>query len=312
MSENQQKGLVIKAQSGFFTVETPQGPIVCRLRGILLQEQLETDPCAVGDHVTLTVLDDGSGIIESVAERQRALSRNRPPGGRDNEGTDREHVILANPDQAAFVFSCVQPAPNPRMLDRLLVVAEKAHIPVLIVANKVDLVSRKEPRQIFKVYEDIGYPVIYTSATSGKNVKQLHKQLTGKISALAGPSGVGKSSLLNAMQPGLGQRVAQVSEATEKGRHTTVSSELFPLDEGGYVADTPGIRSVALYDVEPDELDGYFVEIARYVPDCRFNDCSHTNEPGCAVVAAVKAGSIEWDRYDSFLRLREQIEDLYI
>jgi len=313
LPDEQRTGLVIKAQSGFFTVQTGDGPVVSRVRGSLLQERLDTDPVAVGDRVTVRVLEDGTGVIEETAERERVLSRNAAsPGGREGEVIDREQVILANPDQAVFVFACADPAPNQRTLDRFLVIAEQAEVPALIVANKIDLVKRSSASAFFGVYRRLGYPVLYTSALKGTGVKKLRRQLVGKISAMAGPSGTGKSSLLNAMQPELDLRVGEVSEATTKGRHTTVATKLIPLDGGGYVADTPGIRAVGVYDVEPDELDAYFVDIARHVPHCQFNDCTHTNEPGCAVLAAVEKGDLDPGRYDSFLRLRDEIEELYI
>jgi ribosome biogenesis GTPase len=312
LAEEQRDGLVVKAQSGFFAVQTQEGLVVSKPRGLLLKERLDTDPVAVGDRVTITVLEDGSGVIEEVAERERVLSRNAPsPGGRGGEVIDREQVILANPDQAIFVFACAEPEPNPRTLDRFLVIAEQAHVPAVIVANKIDLVKRKRARELFELYDALGYPVLYTSALKRRGLRKLRKRLTGKISALAGPSGVGKSSLLNVIQPELGLRVGDISEATTKGRHTTVAPKLIPLNGGGYVADTPGIRSVGLYDIEPDELDGYFVDIAPFVPDCQFNDCGHIDEPGCAVVAAVERGDIYFERYESFIRLRDEIEELY-
>jgi ribosome biogenesis GTPase / thiamine phosphate phosphatase len=157
---------------------------------------------------------------------------------------------------------------------------------------------------LFEIYMQIGYPVVYTSAHTGQGVAQLREHLKGKLSALTGPSGVGKSSLLNAIQPDLGLQVRSVSESTSKGRHTTRVRELFPLDVGGYVADTPGIRSLALWDTEPEELDAYFIEMRELVADCQFSDCTHTHEPGCAVLAAVDAGEVVRERYNSYLRLR--------
>jgi len=188
------------------------------------------------------------------------------------------------------------------MLDRFLVVAEKQRVPAIIVANKTDLVD--DSKKIFGAYESIGYRVIYTSTRSGARVDELRAALSGKISALAGPSGVGKSSLLNFIQPGLGLHVREVSAAINKGKHTTVMRQLIPLEGGGYVADTPGWKSLALWDTEPEEMDAYFREIAPLVADCQFSDCSHTHEPGCAVRAALEAGKIHAERYDSYLRLR--------
>ena len=297
MSESTLSGLIIRAQSGFFTVETGAGAVVCGLRGRLKQGRHDGDLAAVGDRVLVTVLTDGSGVIEEVKQRKQAIVRLDPrPRG------FYQQVLLANCDQAVFVFACAQPNPKLRMLDRFLVIAEKQKIPALIVANKIDLVD--DPKNIFGLYEQIGYRVIYTSAENGAGVEELRDALAKKISALAGPSGAGKSSLLNALQPGLGLAVNKVSTAINKGKHTTVARQLLPLAEGGYVADTPGWKSLALWDTEPEEMDAYFPELAPLVPACQFSDCSHTHEPGCAVLTALKAGKIHPERYDSYLRLR--------
>lgn len=292
-------GLITRAQSGFFTVETGEGAVVCQLRGRLKQGRREGDLAAVGDRVTLTRLPDGAGMIESVEERERAIVRLDPRP----RGFYRQ-ILLANPDQAIFVFSCAQPDPHLRMLDRFLVIAEKQGIPAVIVANKIDLVGQAAAVALFGHYAPIGYRVLYASAHSGAGVDELRALLAGKTSALAGPSGAGKSSLLNAVQPGLGLAVREVSQAMNKGRHTTVVRELFPLAGGGWVADTPGWKSLALWDTEPEEVDGYFPEIAPLVADCQFNDCTHDHEPGCAVLQAVAAGQVHEERYESYLRLR--------
>jgi len=311
-------GLIIKAQSGFFTVHTGEGDFVCRVRGRLKQERLDTDLVAVGDRVRISRADDGSGMIEEIAERERVLARLAPiargRGSRrwDRSGylSEREQVIVANPDQAVFVFSCAEPSPSLRMLDRLLVGAEIQDIPAVVCANKIDLVGRREAEELFDVYEEIGYAVLYTSAATDDGVGELRDALQGKLSALVGPSGVGKTSLLNAMQPGLGLRVREVSQATTKGRHTTVAPQLVPLDVGGWVADTPGIRALALFDIDPEELDAYFPDIAPLVVDCQFSDCSHTVEPGCAVRRAVEEGQVSEHRYESYVRLREEHQKL--
>ncbi|GAB4572666.1 MAG: ribosome small subunit-dependent GTPase A [Anaerolineae bacterium] len=316
------EGIVVKQQSGFFTVETEQGLYVCQLRGrlkaearrrVALEEEDPTDLCALGDRVTITPNEDGTGVIEEVYPRERVLSRADHTGGRGAAIQGREQVIIANADQAVFVLSANHPDPNPRVLDRLIVAAEKGQIPAIyVVCNKIDLAeSIDETRAIFEPYERIGYPVVYTSAVTGQGVDELRTILTGHISVFTGPSGVGKTSLLNAIQPGLGLRVKAVSHATTKGRHTTVHSEMFKLDGGGYVADTPGIRAIGIWDVEPHELEAYFVDIAPFVADCKFPDCTHLHEPGCAVRAAVKRGDITLARYKSFLRLRKEIEETY-
>jgi len=291
------QGLIIKAQSGFFTVETGSGFIVCQLRGKLKQGRAKGDIAALGDQVWLTVLDDQTGVIEEVEERKQAIVRLDPrPQG------EYQQVLLANPDQALFVFACAHPQPKLRMLDRYLVIAEKQNIPPIIVANKLDLVD--DAQEIFGLYESIGYRVIYTSTKSGVGVNELHEALINKLSAFAGPSGVGKSSLLNAIQPGLGLAVNDISTAMNKGKHTTVTRQMFPLRDGGYVADTPGWKSLALWDTEPEEVDAYFPELRDLVAHCQFSDCTHTHEPNCAVLTAVKDGRVHRERYESFLRLR--------
>lgn len=297
VSETRHKGLIVKAQSGFFTVETDEGLVVCQLRGRLKRGRATGDLAAIGDRVRITVLADGTGVIEEVEERKRAIVRLDPrPQG------EYQQVMLANPDQAVFVFAVAHPNPRLRMLDRFLVIAEKQKIPPVIVANKTDLV--KNANDIFGMYESIGYRVLYTSAKTGQGLEELKRILTGKVSALAGPSGVGKSSLLNAIQPGLGLAVNEVSAAINKGKHTTVTRQLFPLEGGGYVADTPGWRSLALWDTEPEEIDAYFPELRELVAHCQFSDCTHIHEPGCAVRRALEGGKIHLERYQSYLRLR--------
>jgi ribosome biogenesis GTPase / thiamine phosphate phosphatase len=291
------KGLIIKAQSGFFTVETGQGLIVCQLRGKLKQGRATGDIAAIGDRVRITLLTDGSGAIEEVEPRKRAIVRLDPrPQG------EYQQVLLANADQAVFVFACAHPNPKLRMLDRFLVIAEKQKIPAVIVANKTDLVENA--KEIFGLYEPLGYRVIYTSTKTGAGIDELHTALKNKISALAGPSGVGKSSLLNEIQPGLGLAVNEISMALGKGKHTTVTRQMFPLVGGGYVADTPGWKSLALWDTEPEEMEAYFPELRELVQNCQFSDCTHTHEPNCAVLAALKEGRVHPERFESFMRLR--------
>ena len=277
---------------------------VCQLRGRLKQGPREGDVVAIGDWVLLTPIDEQRGMIEEVEERTRMLTRLAPtPSG------EYQQIIIANPDQAVFVFACAQPAPRFGMLDRFLVIAEMQHIPVLIVANKIDLVGMQQAETMFGHYNGLGYGLVYTSAKNGEGVDMLKEHLVGKVSVLAGPSGAGKSSLLNAIQPDLGLLAREVSQATSKGRHTTVVREMFPLEEGGYVADTPGLKALALWDVEPEELDGYFPELRELVADCQFSDCTHLHEPGCAVKAALEGGSVHPERYRSYVRIRLGEED---
>jgi ribosome biogenesis GTPase len=220
-----------------------------------------------------------------------------------------QQIIIANPDQAVIMFSIAEPAPKMRMLDRFLVIAEKELVPAVIVVNKIDLTGLEEAREAFQRYEKIGYPVHYTSVETHHGIEELERVLVEKVSLLAGPSGVGKSSLLNTIQPGLGLEIQNVSHATQKGKHTTVVRQLIPLAKGGYVADTPGLKALDLWDVHPEEVDGYFPELRALVPNCRFSDCTHLHEPGCAVKEALEEGEIHPERYESYVLMRRGEED---
>jgi ribosome biogenesis GTPase / thiamine phosphate phosphatase len=300
-------GTVVKAQSGFFFVHTESGDFVCHLRGRLKKARQTTDLIAVGDRVEISTQPDGTGMIETIIPRHSALARTASSGHgrgqRRNEG-ESQQVIVANVDQVVLVFACAEPAPHVRMLDRFLVIAECAGLPAIICANKADLVTPAAAEALFGLYPTLGYPVIYTSAQTETGLAEFRQQLVNKISVFTGPSGVGKSSLLNALQPGLGIKARTVSQATFKGRHTTVHPELFSLDPTSFVADTPGIRTLDLWDIEPEELDGYFIEMRPFVAECDFSDCTHTHEPGCAVRKAVTAGQIAPSRYESYCRMR--------
>lgn len=292
-------GLIVRSQSGFFTVQTDQGQVVCHLRGRLKRAAVgDKNLAVVGDRVRVSLHSGNSGWIEEIEPRRCALVRTAPtPQG------DIRQTLLANPDQLVLVFACAQPAPRLRMLDRFLIICEKQGISPLIVANKIDLLDQELARQLFDRYADLGYEVLYTSAVRGDHIDQLRRHLVGKISGLAGPSGVGKTSLLNLLRPGLGLEVGEISHTTRRGRHTTVVRQLFSLPEGGYVADLPGLRSLALWDIQPHELDGYFPEMRDLVVACQFNNCTHREEPGCAVRAAVDCKKIHPARYESYLRL---------
>ena len=311
MSAELFSGLITRMLSGFYTVHLEGAvgeagmpdllprDIIAHLRGRLKRSRSEGDILAIGDRVHISIQPDGKGMIEKIEERHSALVRLAPTA----RGEYRQ-VFLANPDQVVLVFACARPEPRLRMLDRFLVICEKQGIPPVVVANKVDLMGLEEARQNFDIYERLGYRVLYTSVKSGSGLGELHDTLVGRLSGLAGPSGVGKSSLLNALQSDLGLAVRAVSEATEKGRHTTVTRQLFPLDEGGYVADLPGLKSLALWDTEPEELDGYFPDLRDLVSACQFSDCTHRNEPGCAVQRALQEGRVHPARYESYLRMR--------
>ena len=313
-------GLIVKEQSGFYWVEAEDKNIyMCQLRGRLKEAAKSSDIAAIGDRVTISLRrEEGTGAlvgaIERLAPRKSALSRAARTRGKRGAGqAEREQVIIANADRALFVFAAAQPTPNMKMLDRLLVTGEKSKIAELvIVVNKIDLQAAADVAAAFSPYERMGYRVLKTSALLGEGIDELQAALRQGISVFAGPSGVGKTSLLNRMQPGLARSVKSVGRASEAGVHTTRDSALVRLDSGGYLADTPGIRSIAVWDIEPDELDAYYVDIEPYVLGCKFGNCTHTTEPGCAVRQAVKAGQIVQRRYQNYLDLREELRETYI
>ncbi len=315
-----QSGLIVKEQSGFYWVEAEDGgTYMCELRGRLKEEAKSSDIAAIGDRAYISLRrEEGAdvlkGLIEALAPRASVLSRAvRTTGKRGAGQAEREQVLIANADRALFVCSAAQPAPDLKVLDRLLVAGERSNIAeLLIVLNKIDLDYAPELDEILAGYESIGYPVLRTSALRGAGIKDLKSRLARGISVFTGPSGVGKTSLLNCLQPGLGRQVKDVGRQSEEGVHTTRDSVLVRLDSGGYIADTPGIRLLTVWDIEPDELDAYFADIEPFVLDCKFSNCTHTDEPACAVRRAVERGAIAKWRYRNYLELREELRDTYI
>ncbi len=299
MTNTLAQGLVTRLQAGFYTVFLQGNEITCQLRGKLKKAWQNEDLVAVGDEVLIQQLPDGSGTIEEILPREREFFRMAP-----STRGEYKQILITNLDQIFLVFSCAEPEPSLRMLDRFLVIAEKQKIPAVIIANKVDLTGEKKAHQLFSAYSKIGYRIIFTSVKTGLNIDILHEGLKNRISAFSGPSGVGKSSLLNTIQPDLAIMTGSLKKSSGKGRHTTVVRQLIHLDEGGFVADMPGLRSLSLWDIEPAELDGYFPEMRDLVADCQFSNCSHMTEPGCAIKRAVKLGKIHPDRYESYVRLR--------
>jgi len=321
-----------------YYVECDGRVIECTMRGKLKREfqtvaggkrkNIYSDPVAVGDKVTVTVAENDKGAIESVMPRTSKLSRKAPGSyvkmkskqtrvpkrlksyGAAAEANPLEQIVVANADQLLVTLSTKSPDFNAHMLDRFLVVAEAGDLDAVICINKMDLLNDKERDDLYeegRIYEDIGYKVIYTSATENSGLGELTGILKDKLTALAGPSGAGKSTLLNAIQPALHLRTGEVSDSTHKGKHTTSNVELHPLDCGGYVVDTPGIRELGLWDIWKDEIHLFFPEINPYVIECRFSNCSHTDELGCAIREAVAQGKIAKARYESYLKLRADI-----
>lgn len=293
-------GTVRRAQGGTYEVETPDGVLEAVLRGRLKRDERTGEKVVVGDRVELEPESSGEGTvwaIREVHERTSLLAR-RAPGK-----APRSKPIVANLDQVVIVFAAAEPDPHLRMLDRFLVIASSAEIAPLVVVNKTDVSGIDAARRTFAPYERAGYRLLFTAAREGRGVDALREALCGRLSALTGPSGVGKSSLLNAVQPGLGLRVAEVSRAVNKGRHTTVTAQLIPLECGGWVADTPGLRELGLWEIEPDQLQFHFPEIDALNGACRYPGCTHVHEPGCAVRGAVEAGALDAGRYDSYRRM---------
>ena len=265
----------------------------------------ETLKLAVGDDVHLERADRGDEwAIAEILPRRSKLARRAPGGGQG------ERIVAANVDQVVIMFAAAKPEPHGRMLDRFLVIAEGNELAPRIIINKVDLVGEPTAHERFDVYERVGYPVHYTSVKTGAGLEAVRAMLGGRRSVVTGPSGVGKSSLLNALFPGANLRVGAISESVNKGRHTTVGALMLPLPEGdaGYVVDTPGLREVGLWALPARELDRCFPEIRALRQACRFVDCRHVAEPDCAVRDALDTGAIGAARYDSYLRLLEELE----
>ena len=292
---------MLRGLGGVYEVETPDGVVEARLRGRVKRDERSGDKVVVGDRVDVVSEETAAGpdwVVTRVHERRTVLAR-RSPGK-----APRAKPIVANVDQVLVVFAAANPSPHLRMLDRFLVICESGDLDAHIIVNKTDVSGMEAARAMFAPYERAGYPVTYTAARDGVGVAETHALLCGRLSALTGPSGVGKSSLLNAVQPGLGLRVSAVSEAVNKGRHTTVTAQLIPLECGGYVADTPGLREVGLWGIDTDELDLLFPEFRPYLSTCRFgNTCTHVHEPGCAIRGAVDGGDLDAGRYESYRRM---------
>lgn len=293
---------VLSASGGVYDVELEDGTMAeASLRGRLKLEQRTGDRIVAGDSVQVQTHDDGSSTIESVAPRTSELARRAPGHGR------KAKVMVANVDRVIIVFAAREPAPNRRLLDRFLVLVEANNLQPLIVLNKIDQVDDDAASAFLAPYEAAGYETLRTSAKAGVGVAVLRERMCGARSVVTGPSGAGKSSLLNSVQPDLDLRIGAVSEAVHKGQHTTVSSRLIPLACGGYVADTPGLRELGLWGIQPDELPDCFPEFADFIGTCRFaRSCSHTHEPGCAIRDAVDSGTVDPGRFASYITLREE------
>jgi ribosome biogenesis GTPase len=303
-----EKGVVVSGTGGIWRVRTEGGETLdASLRGRLKKERNDKLKLAVGDDVIVErgiagVDHSGGWAISEILPRRSQLARRLPGEGRG------ERIVAVNLDQVVVVFAAANPEPHVRMLDRFLVIAEGNDLEARVVINKIELTDRAETEKRFADYARAGYPVHFTSVKQRIGLDELHDALAGRTSVLSGPSGVGKSSLMNAMYPGLNLRVGEISESVNKGRHITVGAILHPLPDAGYVVDTPGLREVGMWGMPSEHLDQCFPELEPYVGKCRFNDCTHSGEPGCAVIAAVESGAVSRERFGSYSKLREELE----
>ena len=300
--QNSLKGRVISVHGLDSFVRVADGTIYrCTVRGVL--KSLATDlqhVVVAGDHVAIQVggagHDDEQAVIVRVDARRNQISRT---------SRKRQQVLVSNIDFVCIVASAAEPLLKPNLIDRYLISAEKANIDPIIVINKADLVDLVDLQPVIGVWAQMGYPVLLTSTETGLGIERLKRWVSGRDSVVTGQSGVGKSSLLNVIEPGLQLRVGTVSDENQKGRHTTTAAKLIPLENGGHLIDTPGIRQFQLWDVIPEEVAGYFRDLRPFINGCRFPDCTHTHEEDCAVKWAVADGKLDVRRYESYVQIKD-------
>jgi ribosome biogenesis GTPase / thiamine phosphate phosphatase len=289
-------GIVLWAAGGIYRTLLDSGQEVeAAIRGRLKLEQRTGDRVVAGDRVFVESHDDGGHSIEAVAERKSEIAR-RAPG----EGSRRAKILVANVDQVAIIIAAAKPEPKLRMLDRMLVLAEANEIPILIIVNKIELVEFDAVKTMFADYERAGYEIMYISVKEQIDLARVHDRVRGRETVLTGPSGVGKSTLMNYLIPEAHMQTREVSEAIMKGQHTTVGAQLIHLPEGGFIVDTPGMREVGMWEINPEGLDVCFPDLRPFLGDCRFSTCTHMHEPGCAVKIAVESGELSAARYESY------------
>ncbi|KGI60086.1 ribosome small subunit-dependent GTPase A [Prevotella sp. S7 MS 2] len=301
-------GLVIKNTGSWYTVKTDDGKIIdskikgnFRLKGIRT-----TNPIAVGDYVELITNQEGTAFISAIDDRRNYIIRKSPNLSKQSQ------IIAANLDLAMLIVTVNYPTTSTTFIDRFLAVAEAYRVPVVLVFNKNDLLSEEErhyQEMMMTLYDTIGYQCVAVSAETGEGIDTLLPLLQSKVTLLSGNSGVGKSTLINRLIPGAKQRTAEISDAHNTGMHTTTFSEMLEVPSGGYVIDTPGVKGFGTFDVEKEELTSYFKEIFHFSKDCRFSNCTHTHEPGCAVLKAVEDHYIAASRYQSYLSMLEDKDE---
>ena len=301
------KGLVVKKTGSWYTVRLDDGRLLdCKVKGnFRLRGIRSTNPVAVGDRVMVVPNQEGTAFITEIEDRRNYIIR------KSINLSKQSHIIAANVDQALLVVTVTSPQTSTTFIDRFLASAEAYRVPVVLVFNKTDLLDADAlhyQQMLITLYETVGYECRPISAETGDGVEDLRPLLEGKITLLSGNSGVGKSTLINRLVPGANLRTAEISDAHQMGQHTTTFSEMIPIN-GGWVIDTPGIKGFGTFDMEPEELTGYFREIFRFSKDCRFSNCTHTHEPGCAVLQALENHYIAQSRYQSYLSMLNDKEE---
>lgn len=301
-------GLVVKNTGSWYTVKTEEGKLIdCKIKGnFRLKGIRSTNPVAVGDNVEIVPNQEGTAFIVSIDDRRNYIIR------KSQNLSKQSHIIAANVDQALLVVTVNHPQTSTTFIDRFLASAEAYRVPVVLMFNKTDILTDDELRyqeMMMTLYDNIGYKCCAVSASTGKGISEVMPLLADKITVLSGNSGVGKSTLINRILPDANLRTAELSDAHNTGMHTTTFSEMLELPVGGYIIDTPGIKGFGTFDIEREELTSYFKEIFDYSKDCKFNNCTHTHEPGCAVLEAVKHHYIAESRYQSYLSMLEDKEE---
>lgn len=300
------EGLVISSTGSWYEVATEHGTLTCRIRGRLrLKGIRSTNPVVVGDRVMVEPDGDSSAIVEILPRSNYVIRR-------ASNLSKESHIIAANIDRAILIVTLHSPTTAREFVDRFLVTCEAYRVPVTIVIGKADMLTGEyeaEAEEFEAIYSDAGYDIIRLSSTTGEGVEQIRALLNNKKTLVAGNSGVGKSTLVSNIDPTLDIRTGEISESHHKGKHTTTFSTMYPI-EGGYIIDTPGIKGFGLIDIDGRELCRYFPEMMRLAPECRFYNCTHTHEPGCAVREAVEEGRVAWSRYESYLKILDE-DDKY-